>query len=30
MDQKYPAQFLHAELGDEAGTVGAALLVPRD
>ena len=30
MDQKYPAQFLPAELGDEAGMLGAALLVTND
>ena len=30
MDQKYPAQFLHAELNGTAGMIGAALLVPRD
>lgn len=30
MDQKYPAQFLPAELGDNAGMIGAALLVPKD
>ena len=29
-DQKYPAQFLPAELGDKAEMIGAALLVPRD
>ena len=28
MDQKYPATFLPAELGDKAGVIGAALLVP--
>lgn len=28
IDQKYPAQFLAAELGDYAGMIGAALLVP--
>ena len=27
MDQKYPAQFIPAELGDNAGMIGAALLV---
>ena len=30
MDQKYPAQFLQAELGGAAGMIGAALLVPKD
>lgn len=30
MDQKYPAQFLPAELGNDAGLYGAALLVPND
>ena len=30
MDQKYPAKFLAAELGDNAGMLGAALLVDRD
>ena len=30
MDQKYPAQFIPAELGDNAGMIGAALLVPSD
>ena len=30
MDQKYPAQFLPAELGDNAGMIGAALLVPKN
>lgn len=30
MDQKYPAQFIPAELGDNAGMIGAALLVPND
>ena len=29
-DQKYPAQFLPAELGDRAEMIGAALLVPED
>ena len=29
-DQKYPAQFLASELGDNADMVGAALLVPKD
>ena len=29
-DQKYPAQFLPAMLGDDAGMIGAALLVPKD
>lgn len=29
MDQKYPAKFLPAELGSDAGTIGAALLVPK-
>lgn len=28
MDQKYPAQFLPAALGNDAGLIGAALLVP--
>ncbi len=27
MDQRFPAQFLAAELGDDAGLIGAALLV---
>ncbi|MBQ6595429.1 MAG: ROK family protein [Clostridia bacterium] len=27
LDQKYPAQFIRAELGDNAGMIGAALLV---
>lgn len=27
MDQRYPAKFLPAELGDDAGIIGAALLV---
>ena len=27
MDQRFPAQFLPAELGDDAGLIGAALLV---
>ena len=27
MDYRYPAQFLPAELGDNAGMIGAALLV---
>lgn len=30
MDQRYPARFLAAELGNNAGLIGAALLVPRD
>lgn len=30
MDQKYPAQFLPAALGNDAGLIGAALLVPND
>ena len=30
MDQKYPAQFLPTELGNDAGLIGAALLVPKD
>jgi len=30
MDQKYPAQFLSAQLGDTAGMLGAALLVEKD
>ena len=30
MDQKYPAQFLPAALGDHAGLIGAALLVPEE
>ena len=30
MDQRYPAQFLPAELGEQAGIIGAALLVPTD
>ena len=30
MDQKYPAQFISAELGGNAGLYGAALLVPKD
>ena len=30
MDQKYPAQFLPAALGNDAGLIGAALLVPAD
>lgn len=30
MDQKYPAHFLAAELGDHAGMLGAALLVPKE
>lgn len=30
MDQRYPARFLAAELGTNAGLIGAALLVPRD
>ena len=29
MDQKYPAQFLPAALGNDAGLIGAALLVPK-
>ena len=29
MDQRYPAQFLAAELGGNAGLIGAALLVPK-
>ena len=29
VDQKYPAKFLPAELGDRAGIIGAALLVPQ-
>ena len=28
LDQKYPAKFLAAELGDRAEIIGAALLVP--
>ena len=28
IDQKFPAKFLSAELGDRAGVIGAALLVP--
>ena len=28
MDQKYPAKFLPAELGERAEIIGAALLVP--
>ena len=28
IDQKYPAKFLPAELGERAGIIGAALLVP--
>lgn len=28
MERKYPAQFLPAELGDNTGMIGAALLVP--
>ena len=30
MDQKYPARFLPAALGNDAGLIGAALLVPKD
>ena len=30
MDQRYPAQFLAAELGGNAGLIGAALLVPKE
>jgi glucokinase len=30
MDQKYPARFLPAALGNDAGLIGAALLVPND
>lgn len=30
MDQKYPAHFLPAALGNDAGLIGAALLVPKD
>ncbi|MEE1200821.1 MAG: ROK family protein [Christensenellales bacterium] len=30
MDQKYPAKFLIAELGDSAGLIGAALMVPEN
>ncbi len=30
MDQKYPAQFLPAALGGDAGLIGAALMVPKD
>ena len=30
MDQRFPAQFLAAELGGNAGLIGAALLVPRE
>lgn len=28
MEMRYPAHFLHAELGDNTGMIGAALLVP--
>ena len=28
MELKYPAKFLPAELGDNTGMIGAALLVP--
>jgi len=28
MDLRYPAHFLNAELGDNTGMIGAALLVP--
>lgn len=30
MDQKYPARFLPAALGNDAGLIGAALLVPKE
>ncbi|MCQ2438116.1 MAG: ROK family protein [Clostridia bacterium] len=30
LDQKYPARFLPAALGDSAGIIGAALLVPEE
>lgn len=29
VDQKYPAKFLPAELGEQAGIIGAALLIPQ-
>lgn len=29
LDQQYPAQFMPSELGDRAGMIGAALLVPK-